>query len=197
MYLWIYPTHTNMTLVDLNVFISLANVGFLVFEIIFSQFNVHTIIRFIFILMCIIDPSRYPILQLSVLQFYLAFDFAKLFYRLLSLKLTFPMSILILCITWYIYFRGIKLFTVPMIEIPENRQSFNFWSPLNILIFLNCTRKSMQSILKIALRNSLKPSFRGKALYGNIHLLVQTGIIRMIWLQVGIVFNNLVCKFLH
>ena len=147
MYLWIYPTHTNMTLVDLNVFISLANVGFLVFEIIFSQFNVHTIIRFIFILMCIIDPSRYPILQLSVLQFYLAFDFAKLFYRLLSLKLTFPMSILILCITWYIYFRGIKLFTVPMIEIPENRQSFNFWSPLNILIFLNCTRKSMQSIL--------------------------------------------------
>ena len=38
MYLWIYSTHANMALVDLNIFIGLAEARFLVFEIIFSQF---------------------------------------------------------------------------------------------------------------------------------------------------------------
>jgi hypothetical protein len=89
-----FTTHTDVGLVDLDVFV--LPVGSGIFEVVILQVNVHAIEGFVLVLDGKVDPGRDSVLDLTSTKLDLAFYLGELFDRVVELDLAIPVAELFL-----------------------------------------------------------------------------------------------------
>lgn len=128
MHFLLFSTHTNVALINLHILI--LPCWFWIFPLIFAQINIHTIKWMINVLCCGIYPrgnsiDYFPVWKLNLTLYFRMF-------RNIFVDYTFPMTILILNYLLS-YFLAWVFFSVPIIKVSKNTDSFSCWCPFLIL----------------------------------------------------------------